>query len=343
MAERILLITKNYPPQIGGIERYSQDLYLKLQKQGNTVYLIKAIPRRDSLLSKRFLGSDFLYLLHELFRLSLFLFHSVFFGFYYSFKSDVIWTLDGSISFIWYFLNILPHARTRVTFHAKDVIWGNAIYQLIMPFFWSRMNEVICVSDWIKLEAIKRGVSITRIQVQENSVSNFSFSEPGNFEESNFLAHYWIPENKVFLFSIWRFVEKKGYHWFLSDVFSHLDKNKYFYVLVWAWPLYLKYLDIVRKKKIANVLILDSITDSVEKARFFTLANYLIVPNVPVEWDREGSPVVMAEAFHYKLKVIASNVDWLAEQSINRETVFLPPCSPREWIACIQNLPYRYE
>jgi hypothetical protein len=33
MSQKILLLTKNYPPQIGGIEKYSLDLYDKLIRE----------------------------------------------------------------------------------------------------------------------------------------------------------------------------------------------------------------------------------------------------------------------------------------------------------------------
>ena len=42
MPQKILLLTKNYPPQIGGIEKYSFDLYNQLVKEGNIVKLIVA-------------------------------------------------------------------------------------------------------------------------------------------------------------------------------------------------------------------------------------------------------------------------------------------------------------
>ena len=42
MTKNILLLTKNYPPQIGGMEKYSFDLYNRLVAEGNTVKLIAA-------------------------------------------------------------------------------------------------------------------------------------------------------------------------------------------------------------------------------------------------------------------------------------------------------------
>lgn len=94
----ILLITKNYPPQIGGIEKYSQDLYSRFNQDGFDVYLIKTWSRKDSFLGRKFVGFYILYFLNEFFRL-FFLFIQIFtIGIYYSYQSKIIWTLDGSLA-----------------------------------------------------------------------------------------------------------------------------------------------------------------------------------------------------------------------------------------------------
>lgn len=47
-----------------------------------------------------------------------------------------------------------------------------------MPFFWKKIDEVICVSEIIKTEVIARGVFSERIEIQENSISNLLFAQP---------------------------------------------------------------------------------------------------------------------------------------------------------------------
>ena len=91
-------------------------------------------------------------------------------GVYYSFRVDLIWSLDGSISFLSYFLGFFSSRATQTTFHAKDVIWENFFYQLIMPFFWKKIDNVICVSNIMKGELASRGVNTNKIIVQENSI-----------------------------------------------------------------------------------------------------------------------------------------------------------------------------
>lgn len=337
------LLTKNYPPQIGWIERYSLDLFLKLKREGNQVYIIKAWPRNEGLLSLVSTHAGFqrvilkiFYLFTEFRRLFSFIVHIGILGLYYSYKSDVIWSLDGSVGFLSYFLSRLTWKKSRITFHAKDIIWNNAIYQLFMPFFWKRADGIICVSEIMKKELIDRGVDAYKISVQENVVENLIFCWPGSFDRQLFLKHYRLPSDKVVLFSIWRFVEKKGFHWFLSEIMPFIDSQKFHYVLVGAGSMAWIYESIINKKTLRNVTLLEAITDPVEKARFFTVADYLIVPNIFVVWDREWSPIVLSEAKYYKLPCILSDIDGLSGYTWPR--ILLGPQDANSWIHAIRQL-----
>lgn len=343
MQKKILLLTKNYPPQIGWIEKYSQDLYLHLIKDGFQVRLIKASPRNEYLLSFSGWAQSFqkiffkiLYLFNEILRLFFFAFKCSTIGVYYSFKSDLIWNLDGSISFLSYFLGFFSQKPTQTTFHAKDVIWKNFFYQLIMPFFWKRIDNIFCVSNITKQELVSRGISANKIIIQENSAWNLFFADPWSFDKISYLSFYWIPRDKVLLFSIWRFVEKKGFHWFLSEVCPFINSQRCHYILVGSWPLALLYKQIIKDKMIKNVTLIWAITDPIEKARLFTIANYLIVPNIFIEWDREWSPIVLAEAKYYNLPCILSDIDELVFQA--GPHCLLPPQDKDAWINKIDKL-----
>lgn len=93
MYNNILLFTKNYPPQIGGIENYSFNLYESLKKEKKTVRIITTYSRNTFLFNnskKNFLYKQ-IYITSEIFRLSYFFFKCATIGLYYSFYSDLIW------------------------------------------------------------------------------------------------------------------------------------------------------------------------------------------------------------------------------------------------------------
>ncbi len=58
-----------------------------------------------------------------------------------------------------------------------------------------------------------------------------------------------------------------------------------------------EYRRIIRKKNLINVSLVAAIRDPVEKARWFTVADYLIFPS-----RREGNPVTLLEAQYYETK-----------------------------------------
>ncbi len=188
MSQKILLLTKNYPPQIGGIEKYSHDLYHTLLEGGYEVKIIVAAPRSEYLLSQScsHLFWKILYNFSEFLRLTFFLTKCLSRGLYYVQKSDIVWSLDGSIAGVGYLLaktNTLfrcakSHCISRVTLHGTDVVWPNKIYQSIIPWFWRHTDEVVAVSDGIKQEAIKRGVRSEKITIHQHSLTTLTFSSP---------------------------------------------------------------------------------------------------------------------------------------------------------------------
>lgn len=350
---KILLLTKNYPPQIGGVEKYSYDLYNSLVKEGNDVKLVAAWSRNEWLLIK--LGRKnylyffwkFCYIVSEFFRLIYFALKSFIIGFFWTIwfvreknnlSQNIIWPLDGSIAWIGYVIQSLSFKknwRTRVTLHGTDVVWPKPMYQEIMPWFWQRIDEIIVVSNTIKQEATKRSVQNDKIKVVEHSLEAFTFTDTWFFNPDEFLRSHNVPTDKVLLFSLGRFIEIKGFHWFLSKVMPSLD-HRFYYVLWWLWPFESSYRKIIREKKLINVLILGPIRDPLEKARWFSTVDYYVMPNIST-WGVEWFGIVLLEAQYYGTRCIVSDVNGIAERS-KKTDIILPAENEKEWIKAIENI-----
>lgn len=343
MKNKITLLTKNYPPQIGGIEKYSQQLYYSLLKEGHEVFLIKAWPRNQFLLSrsKNSLVWLILYIYSELFRLSFFALRAFTFGFYYAYKSDIIWSLDGSISWIGFILGKAPFSSkkvTKVTLHALDVVWDNWIYQKIMPWFWKHSSEVICLN--IKIKQILLGKWLKNITLIPHSLKSLHFDNPGKFDRILFLNKYGIPTNKILLFSLGRFVEKKGFHWFLWEVLSYLDSSRYHFVLAWGGPMESEYRKIISKKIISNITLTGTIVDPIEKAKMLLSMHYFLMPTVLVFGDCEWFPMTLLEAKYYWLPVILSDNLSDLEYEYSNNCTYLP-MKPEKWIDFFDHISWK--
>lgn len=358
MSQKILLLTKNYPPQIGGIEKYSLDLYDKLIREWNQVKLIAAKPRNEYLLTK---FSDwwyiekFFYIVSEIFRLVSFTIIGIFYGTLWcianiqkSWEDDeiLIWSADGSIAWLGLFISkfsllmSLPitnwTCKTRVTGHGKDISWNHYFYRKILKFSFQNTDEIYVVSRTIKDLVLKIWIPERKITIQEHSLTNLHFSSPWIFNKELFLQKYNIPRDKILLFSIGRFVEKKWFHWFVAEILPFLS-NRFFYVLAGDGPFWEKIKKIITEKWLNNILLIWMIKDSVEKARLYSIMNYFIMPNIFVQWDCEGFGIVLLEAQSYNLKCIVSGTDWL-ETRIWIDDIVLPREYSEKWIAFFNHL-----
>ena len=94
------------------------------------------------------------------------------------------------------------------------------------------------------------------------------------------------PENKIILFSIGRWVERKGFHWFLEHVMSDLNPDKFHYILAGFGPYEGVYRKIIDELSIQNVTLLGKV-DDIFKARLFCCSNYFVMPNISVHGDIE--------------------------------------------------------
>ncbi len=336
MPQKILLFTKNYPPQIGGIEKYSFDLYRSLLKDGKSVKIIKIYSRNTYLFNKSWFSFFWkqLYIISEFIRLSIFLFKSFTLGLYFGTQSDLIWGLDASLSWLIFVISRIVWVKTRITLHGTDVVWRNRLYQFFMPYFWWKIDSFVSVSYLIRNEAVNRGILAKKIIIQEHSLETLTFVNTINFDKTAFLALNKIPSNKILLFSLGRFVEIKGFHWFISKVLPFLDQR--FYYILWGfWPLLTEYCNIIDREKLHNISIIGPL-DEQHKAKWFCATDYFVMPNI-MSGGVEGFWIVLLEAHYYKKKSIISDAHGINTRA-EREDIILPTGNPEEWIKTINRI-----
>lgn len=333
MRKKILLITKNYPPQIGGIEQYSYELNKNLSKV-NDVFLIKA-PARSTFLeiyTKKMGLFYFLYILSEISRLLILLIRCIHIWIYKRNEVDIIWTCDWSLCWLWYFLSKIGKKKEVITvFHGKDLAWENKIYQKMISFFCQKQSNIKCVSKAIFDLAVSKWISKRKLVLDEHKISNFSFPEVVPKNRKKFAEKYGFPSDKILLFSIWRFVEKKWFWWFIKTVLPAIDKNKFHYILVGFGPLLEEYKKHIKNFNIKNITIIWPVNNPAEKFSFFRETDYFIMPNISIKGDFEWYWLVLLEAHHFWTKCIISDADGLKTRAWEKDVV-LPEWKSHFWI-----------
>lgn len=312
-SKKILFITKNYPPQLGGMENYCRDLAKYFGVSGNTVYLIAN-------------GKWRLWL-------PFFAVKAFFLWMYYAWKADAIWIGDGSISLIGLILGCITRTKRYVTIHALDITWNKRLYQKIIPNIVAKANHIVAVSQYAKDECIKRWVPTSKITVIPNGIDPDIMPEPSLTKDEIF-ARYGIDTSwKRVLLSLGRHIERKGIHWFLDEVIPKLG-GEYVYVIGWWWPYTERYEQIIQEKNLKNVHLIGRPTNE-EKCALYKWSDLFIMPNILVLWDAEWFGIVCIEAWWYGLPVIASNIEGIRDAVIDGETGRLMDKDVKDWVKAI--------
>lgn len=310
--KKLLFITKNYPPAIGGMENYCRDVVKYFRKSWIEVILIangKWIKWLPFFAVKTF----FLWL-------------------WYSFKVDAIWVGDGSISLFGLLFSKVTNTPWYVTVHGLDITRTKPLYQKLIPKIIWQANHIVAVSSNTKNECIKRWLPKESITIIPNGVDP-ELMPLVSITKNVLLSKHNLPLWKKVLFSIWRHVERKGFHWFIEEVLPKLS-DEYIYVLAWSWALTSKYDNIIKKNWLNNVYLVWRISDE-DKFAFYSHSYRFIMPNIEVEWDIEWFGIVCIEAWWYWLPVIANNVDGISDAVIESKTWNLID-NNNEWSSLIE-------
>ncbi len=320
---RLLFITRNFPPQIGGLENFSFFLYSNLSKHLK-VDLVKWNK------SKKWLVIAFPYLLVK--SLLILLCKQI----------DIIYLTDGAISPLLWFLRIFKKP-IYITIHGLDITYNSKLYQKVIPKSVRLADKIICVSRATRKECLQKNISPLKLQVVPNGINDIFFINKPKKETKRCLEKTFkiSIKNKQILLSVGRLIERKGIHLFIKNTLP-LVLNKHpnlLYIIAGKGKMKKTINHLIRKKKLKDkVLLLDEINQEQLKL-LYNSANIFIMPNIPVENDMEGFGIVAIEAASCKLPVIASDIEGIKDALLEGKAgILIPPQKHRLFTNEIINL-----
>jgi glycosyltransferase involved in cell wall biosynthesis len=295
---RLLFITRTYPPQVGGMERYSRDLYHAL-KQDISVDLLK-----------HGMGKMFLpffavrCLLHIAAKGN---------------KYTHIHFGDAVLAPLALLAKLVTQARISTTVHALDVIYDNPVYQWVVPRCLARLDRVVAVSKYTLEQCVLRGVDRGRCHVIPNGIDLREVDQASPGLETVLVRYNIDAAGKRILFSIGRLIKRKGIQWFVSNVLPLLG-DEYIYLIAGQGPESAAIARAVSKHGLeGRVYLLGRISDE-EKFCLYRNAYLYIMPNIPVPGDAEGFGITIIEAAVCGLPAIASDLEGIPDAMINGAT-----------------------
>ena len=290
---KILFITRKYPPQIGGMEKYSYEL-------------IRNFPVEKWVI---FLGKKQWNLIWWL--------PYVFFRVIFSReKIDLIYLCDGLLAPIGYLLKIIKKVPVMATCHGLDVTYPLFFYQALVIPALKTLDKIICVSQATLEKCATRGISREKLVFIANGIETKLKVKNEKLKvaiKSSKLQNLDIDlQTKNVLLTVGRLVKRKGVAWFVENVMTKLPPN-IVYLIIGAGPDKIKIENSIRDLRLEKqVFLLGKLSDR-DLEKTCAVSDIFIMPNIRVHGDMEGFGIVALEAINYNLPIIASDLEGIRD------------------------------
>jgi glycosyltransferase involved in cell wall biosynthesis len=306
MKRKILFISKNYPPKLGGLETYSYNLIKEFEKD---YAVCKIVLQRSNLNLVWFLP-------FSLIRAILLIRKHSF---------DNIHLCDGLLSPLGILLKRVTTASISISIHGLDITYKNRWYQYLIPRCVAQLDKIICVSRATRDECMHRGIPGQKCIVIPNGIrpEEFFMHQSSGDSRLNLEKRFDIClRDKKLLASVGRLIKRKGIAWFVDHVMPALDSS-YLYIIAGNGPEFEPILRKVKDRGLQNqVVMLGRVPDHVRRL-IYNAADIFVMPNITVEYDVEGFGLVVLEAGSCGLPVVASKIQGLKDAVLEGKTGYL--------------------
>lgn len=302
----ILFVSRNYPPQIGGLETFSYSLIHQFQKHGQC-YKIVLKKNRNHLI----------WFIPYLFVKAL----------VWQKRYDIgnIHLCDAVLSPVGVLLGQITRARISITIHGLDITYPNLLYQKIIPWCISRLDKVVCVSKATRFACLDRDIPFEKCLVIPNGVDQLKTVARESRENCRRLISKQIGIDLIkrkLLLTVGRLVERKGIAWFVEEVMPKLD-NSFVYIVAGDGPEGGRIERIIKENRLEYSVILMGRVSDETRNRLFHSADIFVMPNITVRDDIEGFGIVAIEAGSCGLPVVASNLQGIRDAVLDGKTGYL--------------------
>lgn len=327
MAKKILMITRNLPPLIGGMERLNWHIADELSQQ-NVVLLLSHIEAKKQAPNQcKFYGV-------ALNPLPIFLIFAFFKTFLIclSQKPDILFAGSGLTAPIVVFWAKVFRKKSIVYIHGLDINNNSRAYQKIWIPFIRSADSIICNSTPTKKLALNKRIKDSKISIIHPGVS-FPPKEKNEFLIKK-LKDKFILHNKKILLSVGRLTERKGLLEFIQNCLPSIIKEVPDTVLLIIGDTANNALnnkfqnkeDLLKVAKKINVdkhIIFAGSVDEETLTQFYYMAAIHVFPVKHIPNDPEGFGMVAIEAASHGLPTVAFATGGIIDAIKNQESGFL--------------------
>lgn len=308
--QRILLITRNLPPLVGGMERLNWHMADELSKYAE----VKVIGPTGATAVK---PENVQVLESPLKPLVLFMLIALCKAFWTAlcFKPNVIIAGSGLTAPLVWFVSKLTRAKSIVYLHGFDITVAHSVYQKIWVPFFKRMDFVIVNSTSTKTLALNAGVPEKKMSIVHPGVTlPETVQSPSTIQ--SFKKKHGLEQKKILL-SVGRLTTRKGLKEFVESSLAYIVQQEPNVILVVVGEspknslgaglqTREEILEVARQNQVENhILFLGVITDNEQLATVYEAADVHVFPVRHIPDDPEGFGMVAIEAAAHSLPTVA--------------------------------------
>lgn len=308
--QRILLITRNLPPLVGGMERLNWHMADELSKYAE----VKVVGPTGAAAIK---PKNVQVLESPLKPLGLFMLIALCKAFWTAvcFKPNVIIAGSGLTAPLVWLISKLTGAKSVVYLHGFDITAAHWVYQKIWVPFFKRMDFVIVNSTPTKTLALNAGVLEKKMSIVHPGVTLPVTAQSSSAIQS-FKKKYNLEQKKILL-SVGRLTTRKGLKEFVENSLAYIVQQKPDVVLVVVGEspknslgaglqTREEILEAARNSQIENhILFLGVITYNEQLVTIYEAADVHVFPVRHIPDDPEGFGMVAIEAAAHGLPTVA--------------------------------------
>ncbi len=315
----ITFLTRKYPPQTGGMETFSWQLYHHLP-----------VPHTIINAGRRQL--DIVWVLPTL----------LWRAWRVRGRTDVYHLGDAVLAPLAPWLKWLTHKPVVVTVHGLELVYRHRLLQWLISWGLAAVDEFVCVSEYTAtllhardvdrdhITVIAHGVLPKKILDRVTAKKKLLTHLPAGRKESR------LHNTPTILLSVGRLVPRKGVAWFVDAVMPLLNQLNIRLVIVSTGPEQAAIEKIITTHQLSErVTLLGKVDDQLLQT-CYAGADIFIMPNHHLPHDAEGFGFVAIEAAAAGLPVLAANVDGIPSAIHDGANgLLLPPGDTSAWVEAI--------
>ncbi len=306
LKRNIIIISRNYPPKIGGLESYSYNLIKEFEKHHHVtrIVLSKSIKHLIWFTPYSFIKSLNLAWKHSIRHIHL---------------------CDAVLAPIGLLLKLLLGVQVSVSVHGLDITYPNCVYQILIPRCVARLDRIISVSQATRNECRLRNIPLKNCTVIPNGIrssEHYLAESPDDLRTKLEKITGSAVRNDKLLVTVGRLVKRKGVAWFIDCVLPCLDSS-FKYVVAGYGPEFNRIQRLVSRRGLEKrVLLLGRVSNATRRI-LLNAADIFIMPNITVANDVEGFGIVALEAGSCGLPVVASNIQGIKDAVTQSQNGYL--------------------